>query len=253
MRLPTCYLWQKVGRPDRRGRCLTLGQGDEIVLLASPLARGECYIPTAERLAARGRVHLFEMPGSGTGSRLESPWSLVDYAAWAAEVLTERKLRKSTVIGHSYSGMVAVALVALHPERCGALVLADSPGGGEPTSLWRGVSGAAIDAALDMGLVAILWPYVAGNALAHRRNFFALIRESLRTDLTGLARQVMAPALVAWGARDHTLHPRAAETFTACIPDARRYVSPRGSHTWVVSQAEEFAQAVAMFRATIKL
>jgi pimeloyl-ACP methyl ester carboxylesterase len=241
--------WRRVGPPGRRGRCLTLGEGENVVLLASPLARGECYVPTAERLAARCRAHLFEMPGSGTGTRLESPLSLEGYADWAAEAVKEQGLRKPAVIGHSYSGMVAVALAARHPDRCGALVVADSPGAGEPASLWRGLAGAAADALLDLGLVAAMWPYVAGNALAHRRNFLAMIRESLSADVTGLARRVAAPSLVAWGAMDHTIPPRAAEALAACLPASRRYFSPGGSHTWVVSQPEEFARAVAAFLA----
>lgn len=241
--------WRRVGPAGRRGRWLTLGEGADIVLLGSPLAPAECYRPTAERLAAYGRAHLVEMPGCGRADRVSAPWSLHDYAAWAAGAIGAAGLARPAVIGHSYSGLVAVALAAGFPARCGALVVADAPAPGAPASLWQAVKGGVIDIALDLALVAAKWPHVAGNALSHPANFFSLLRESLQADVTGLARRVAAPALVAWGGRDHTTPPRAGEAYAACLPWARAYVSPRGTHTWAVSQPDELARAVAGFLA----
>jgi pimeloyl-ACP methyl ester carboxylesterase len=242
--------WQHVGPPGQRGRCLSLGAGPDLALLVSPLATAECYLPTAQRLAARGRAHLIEMPGSGRSERLPAPWSLRDYADWAAAVMAERGLERPAVFGHSYAGLVAVDLAARYPERCGALVVADTPAPGAPASLWRGLAGAVVDVVLDLPIVLANWHHVAGNALTHTRNYFALLRESLRADVTGLARQVQVPALVVWGARDHTLPPRGAELYAGCLPGARAYLSRKGTHTWVVSQPEELARVVAAFLAS---
>jgi 3-oxoadipate enol-lactonase len=239
--------WQRVGSPGRRGRCRSLGAGPDVALLVSPLATAECYLPTAERLALRARAHLIEMPGSGRSEKLSSPWSLHDYADWAAAALAELGLERPAVFGHSYSGLVAVALAARYPERCGAIVVADTPAPGVPASLGQGLRGAVVDIVLDLPVVLAKWHHVAGNALTHTRNFFRLLRECLHADGTDLARQVEAPALVAWGARDHTLPPRGAELYAACLPGARTYLSRRGAHTWVVSQAEELARAVEGF------
>lgn len=241
--------WQRVGPAGRRGRCLSLGAGPDVAFFVSPLATAECYLPTAERLADRARAHLIEMPGSGRSEKLSAPWSLHDYADWAAAVIAERGLEAPVVLGHSYAGMVAVALAARYPERCGALVVADAPGAGVPASLWQGLRGAAVDIVLDLPIVLAKWHYVAGNALTHTRNFFRLVRESLRADVTDLAREVKAPALVVWGMRDHTLPPRGAERYATCLPGARTYLSRQGTHTWVVSQPDELARAVEAFLA----
>jgi len=237
--------WQKIGSPGQRGRILTLGRGRDVVFFASPLARGESYIPTARALGRYFRTHLIEMPGSGASTRLASPWSVNEYTAWAADTITARRLAGSAVIGHSYSGMVAIALAARHPELVRALIVADTSGAGEPTSLLRGVGGALIDVMLDLGLVAVAWPHVVGDALIHRRNFFALLRESLTVDISALARQMSVPALVAWGGRSQFMRPTAAPTLAAWLPRSQVYVCARGAHTWVVSRAEEFAAAVA--------
>jgi pimeloyl-ACP methyl ester carboxylesterase len=197
-------------------------------------------------------VHLVEMPGSGAGTRLTSPWSTIDYAAWAAETIAIRGLAGSPVIGHSYSGMVAIALAARHPELVSALIVSDTSGAGEPPSLLRGIGGAMIDSAMDLGLVAVAWPHVVSNMLNHRRNFFALIRDSLRADISALARQVSAPALVAWGGRSRFMRPIAAQTLAGWLPRSRIYLSARGGHTWVVSRPEEFASVVARFSASVE-
>jgi pimeloyl-ACP methyl ester carboxylesterase len=239
--------WQEIGSPGQRGRILTLGHGRDVVFLASPLARGDSYIPTARALARYFRTHLIEMPGSGASTRLMSPWSVNEYTAWAAEIIAARDLGGSMVIGQSYSGTVAIALAARDPELVRDLIVADSSGAGEPPSFLRGLGGALVDVVLDLRLVAVAWPHVVGDALIHRRNFFTLLRESLTADISVLARQVTAPTLVAWGGRSQFMRPTAAHTLAAWLPRSRVYFCARGGHTWVVSRAEEFAAAVLAF------
>jgi pimeloyl-ACP methyl ester carboxylesterase len=174
----------------------------------------------------------------------------MDYADWSAEVIERCGFEGAAVIGHSYAGMVAVALAARYPSLVSALVVADTPGVGEPVSLGRGILGAMADAARDFWLVSIAWPYVAWNAIIHRRNCEALIRQSISSDITPLARIVSAPALAAWAGQSLLLRPSAAKMLAECLPNSELYISPQSVHTWVVSRPEEFATAVATFLAS---
>jgi pimeloyl-ACP methyl ester carboxylesterase len=241
--------WQSVGSLGVRGRILALGHGPNAILLASPLARGESYLATARSLAKHFRAHLLEMPGSGIGTRLTSAWFASDYAAWVADTIAARRLAGSVVIGHSYSGMVAIALAAERPDLVGALVAADSSGTGPPMSLWKRTGGAVLDSSLDLGVVATKWPHVVSNAVRHFRNFSALVREAVGADVSAQARKVSAPTLIAWGGRSRFMPPTAARALADCLNESQVYVSPRGAHTWVVSQPDEFARAVATFYA----
>jgi 3-oxoadipate enol-lactonase len=191
------------------------------------------------------------MPGSGAGTRVASPWSIVDYVDWSAAMIERCGIVGSIVIGHSYAGMVALALAARHPNLVSALVVADTPGVGEPTTLGRGILGAMADAARDFLLVSIAWPFVAWNAMIHGRNCLALIRQSIATDITPLARVVSAPALIAWSGKSLLLRPSAAKRLAECLPNSELYISPQSVHTWVVSQPEEFASAVVTFLASV--
>ena len=59
------WAWTKLEAAGKWGRCLELGFGRDLVLLASPLAPGECYLPTAQRLAVRAACHEDDVVAGG--------------------------------------------------------------------------------------------------------------------------------------------------------------------------------------------
>lgn len=215
------------------------------VLIGSALARAEVYRPTVEQLARRHRAHLVQLPGSGRAQPLPEPWELTDYARWVAAALGALDVRGATLIGHSHGAAVALLVAARHPERVGRLVIADGVGG-SPAPLWRVFLGAARDCAtVEFPLAAREWHRVAFCAGAHPRNFARQVRLSLDADLAADATRVRVPALLAWGARDHTTPPAGARALARHLPDPTVYFAPRGGHSWLITHAREFADAVA--------
>src|SRR4051794_3119630 len=147
------------------------GAGPPVVLLASTLVLARSYQPVAEKLRRSFRVHTVEMPGSGRGSRLAAPWDVEAYAGWVAGLFDALGLERATVIGHSNSGGVALALAALHPGRVGRLVLADTVGADLAHSLPRVVLSRVLDGVLELWLTVGAWHHVAYNVVAHTGNF----------------------------------------------------------------------------------
>jgi pimeloyl-ACP methyl ester carboxylesterase len=230
-----------------RGWYAVAGEGPPVVLLATPLARARAYRATVEELARWHRVYALEMPGSGQAARLRTPWTLEDYAAWAAVALESLGVEDATVIGHSHTAAVVTTLAALYPARVGRVVVADGAGACR-RPLWRVLLGRVADTlTVEYWLTVREWHTLAYNLALHRRNFFRQVRASLASDVTAYAARVAVPALVAWGARDHTLPRRCAELYAKYLPRAEVYVSPGGSHCWPVTHAAEFARVVAEF------
>lgn len=229
-----------------RGGYEVAGDGPPLVLLASPVARAETYRATAECLARSFRVHTVELPGSGQAECLPEGWSIEQYAGWVAELLRTLALDRPVVIGHSHSAAIGVVLAARFPERLGRLVVVDGTGTGPHPSL-RVFLGGLFDLALDITLVLRAWHHVVGNLLVHTANFWRQIRDGLKGDVRADAARVSVPVLVAWGRRDHTFPPRCAREYARCLPDAQVYLSPSGSHDWLISQADEFADVVTAF------
>src|SRR5688500_13604225 len=109
------------------------------------------------------------------------------------------------------------------------------------------LAGRGLDCVVEGELTARGWPHVALNLLVHPRDFLFHVWKAARADLRDQARRVRAPALVAWGAGDHTLPANAPAEFHKALPDARLYVSATGSHDWLIDRPAEFAAAVRDF------
>jgi pimeloyl-ACP methyl ester carboxylesterase len=230
-----------------RGWCASAGSGGPpAVLFASPLGRVGPYRTTVEHLAAAHRVYAVEMPGSGQADRLPLPWTLEEYAAWCAAALDVLGVESATVVGHSHSGGVALIVAALHPARVGRVVVADGIGG-RPQSFWRATVGRFRDLAVECPLAARHWSALVYSFARHPRNYARQTRAALSADLTGYARKVEAPVLLAWGARDHTTPPRFAREYARHLPQSEVYASRGGSHCWPITHAAEFAAAVGGF------
>ncbi len=230
-----------------RGWYAVTGDGPPAVLLASPLALAVSYRDTAFYLGRGHRVYTVAMPGSGRGSSVPTGWGIEEYAGWAAGLLDALGLERVTLIGHSHAGAVATALAALHPRRIGRLVLADSSGA-IPDTLGRAFLGRVADVFVaELGLAVRAWHHLAFNAVFQTRNFVRQTRVALAADVTGYADRVAVPTLLAWGARDHTTPPCCIDVLARHVRDVTVYVSPRGSHDWVVDRPAEFAAAVGRF------
>jgi pimeloyl-ACP methyl ester carboxylesterase len=223
-------------------------QGPTVVVLASMLAVARSYIPTLIELSARGyRALAAGAPGSGSGSPLPTAWKMEDYARWVEELLHVLDLRDVTLVGHSNSGAVALLAAAMGSRRIARLVLADAVGADMAFSLRRIIVARGLDALLEPELTLNGWSHVLFNAAFHLMNFINQVRLSARIDVTACARNIRIPTLLAWGGRDHTMPLRCARLFESILPNARRYVSPLGSHDWIVDRPAEFAAAVDSF------
>jgi pimeloyl-ACP methyl ester carboxylesterase len=247
------------GPPDRHDRFVDVagltgvytdvGAGPPVVILASTLVRARSYHWLSECLAPHFRVLAVEMPASGRASRPPRPWGFEDYAQWAAHFLEKLDLRDVTLIGHSNSGGTVMVMAAAGrlASRLGRIVLADSVGGDVSPSLPRALLGRAIDAVLEPRLTLFGWHHVLYNAFFHPATTMAQVWISVHEDLRRYAAAAKVPALVAWGARDHTIPPRCAAALRDAIPNAELYVSPRGSHDWLLDRAEEFTAVLRDF------
>ncbi len=69
------------------------------------------------------QVLTLDLPGFGNSEMLPVPFTLDQIGDELAEWLTEKKLEKSLIVGHSLGGYVALSLLARHPEMISGIVL----------------------------------------------------------------------------------------------------------------------------------
>ncbi|MGD9573517.1 MAG: alpha/beta fold hydrolase [Thermoleophilia bacterium] len=214
-------------------------------------------------LAATRPVLTPEFPGLGSAPAEDAP-SVDGFADAVAEVIArETPDGRAAVCGLSLGGYVALALVARHPERVAALVLADTRAEADTPEGLRGrAEGAAQVRSGDLaGFLDGFAPKLvapgdhaslhAARAIADAQDPEAVARalEALggRADRVAGLPSIAVPTLVIVGEKDVLTPPAHSELMAARIPGAELAVVPGSGHLTAIERPDEFAAAVAGF------
>jgi pimeloyl-ACP methyl ester carboxylesterase len=223
------------------------GDGYPLLLLPSMYVLIKSYPRLLARFARRYHTIALQLPGSGDGSVLRPTWSFQDYADYAADFIRYKRLHKPLVIGHSNSGPVALLLGRSYPELVSGLVLADTVGAHPAGSLFKILLGRSIDALIETRLSLTAFHHLAGNFVFHTWNMVNQLIQSAYTDLQSAAAEVDVPTLLAWGYRDHTMPRSAAWELLRLMPKSTLRFCRRGSHDWITTEPDLFADLVDRF------
>lgn len=242
-----------------------------VVLPAAGHTWGD-YRAILARFAPQRRVFALDWPAFGNSPKpapKDFTYAAEGYAELLSGWLDGLGIARTVLLGNSIGGAAAIRYAAAHPQRVVGLVLV-APGGFTPPGLVRTL------ATLLLGTPAILrrvepsftslylgptTPETQAIVAAHRalrgkadyaaliQAYAALWRSFNRPedDLTALAKQVTAPAIVVRGALDPVITAadvrRAAESLGE--RGALEVVLPDAGHLAFIQQPERFMQAVA--------
>ena len=102
------------------------GKGTAIVLLHGFLENQTMWGEFVPELSKKYRVITIDLLGHGNTECLGYIHSMEDNADMVHEVLSELRIRKAILVGHSMGGYVALAYAELYPETMKGLVLLNS-------------------------------------------------------------------------------------------------------------------------------
>jgi proline iminopeptidase len=108
----------------------TLGHGDPVVVLSGGPGFAVSYMkPVAAVVARQHQAVMFEQRGTGRSAVADYDSVTFDSAVADLDALREElKVRKLTIVGHSWGGMLAMLYAQAHPDRVERIVLIDSGG-----------------------------------------------------------------------------------------------------------------------------
>ena len=108
----------------------TLGHGDPVVILSGGPGFAAGYMkPVADVVARHHRAVIFEQRGTGRSAVSSYETLTFDSAVSDLDALREElKVKKLTIVGHSWGGMLAMLYAQAHPDRVERIVLIDSGG-----------------------------------------------------------------------------------------------------------------------------
>ncbi len=243
------------------------GEGPALVILHGLYGAGSNWNRHLRRLQERWRVLAPDLRNHGRSPQ----HSVMTYPAMAADVLRlldERGLEQAAVLGHSMGGKAAMTLALTHPDRVGALVVADIA----PVAYADREHDAIVAAMQAVGLDTIgsrkdAEPTLAGTVETPAVRQFLLTNlerkggdwrwrlplDTLRSalpDIQGfpeLPGRYPGPALFVHGERSGYVDSTAREVIPRQFPRAEIRAIADAGHFLHVEQADAFAQVVTDF------
>lgn len=105
----------------------TRGQGPDVILIHGMASHTDVWDTTVAALEGRYRVHLIQISGFGgfpARGNVDGPVA-APVAEEIARYITEARLQRPAVIGHSMGGTIGMMLTARHPDLVGRLMVVD--------------------------------------------------------------------------------------------------------------------------------
>ncbi len=253
-------------------KIVDVGSGPAIVLIPGVQGRWEWMKPAVDALSARCRVITFSYADEPScGGRFDEAHGFDCYVDQIGDAMDQAGVRKASICGVSYGGLIAAAFAARHRERvCGLLLVSAIPPSWQPDArarfflraplllsplflvgslrMYREVAAAADGVLRGMTLAA----RHALNALVH---MFSPARMARRVyllasvDLDRELERVAVPTLVITGdpALDNVVPAALTEEYLRLWPHARRATIARTGHLGLITRPHDFAALVAPF------
>ena len=215
--------------------------------------------PVVEPLARSFDVILFDNRGIGESDAPPGPYTTLELAEDAVQVLDEAGVARAHVVGSSLGGMIAQELALARPERVERLVLSGTtPGGPKAFPMpQRTVDLMLARATLREYVENALEPHAAGARRPDRRApraDGAALRALGGAGAAGAGfdaydrlGEIAAPTLVQHGDGDVVVDPRNAELLAARIPDVRVSMYPGCGHLHMWQEPERFVRELEEF------
>jgi 2-hydroxy-6-oxonona-2,4-dienedioate hydrolase len=247
--------------------------GPPVVMLHGIASRIEEYEDLIDRIRARRRVIVMDLPGNGYSDKPERSYTLAFLEDSVLGLLDSLGVKEADLTGGSLGGNLALRLAHRTPERFRRLAPWAPGSAWEPmrmlgvlTSFW-----------LRTG-TTFFWPCVwvqsrfwyspawerrdaaLRDAFAHYREifgasfvrmYFELAREQVVTSLFPIAPAITQPTLLLWGDQDHALGMgQGVKRLAGLLPNARLHVFPGVRHALAAETPVALAAAIDGFLAS---
>lgn len=248
-----------------------VGTGTPLVLVPGVQGRWEWMRPAVDELSKRCRVITFSLADEPTsGARFDESAGAWSYVQQVADVLEARGVRRATICGISFGGLIAAAFAARHPDKVSALVLASAiPPSWRPDARVEFFMRAPVLLTPLFCISALrMWPEFAAvrgmwrgavlairhaaNALAHffsPRLMARRARMAAQLDVEHQLAGVRCPTLIVTGEPqlDRVVPVELTMEYRRIWPHATVLVLPRTGHLGLITRPQEFAELVASF------
>jgi pimeloyl-ACP methyl ester carboxylesterase len=260
-----------------------MGEGPPILLIHGITSSSRTWKRVMPRLAETHTVIAPDLLGHGRSAKPQGDYSLGAYASGIRDLLVALEVPRTTVVGHSLGGGVAMQFAYQFPERVGRLVLVSSGGIGRdvnPILRAAALPGAEFvlplmfsptlhDAAVKVrGLISRVGLQPNADIEGVSEGFASLTEADARRAFLDTVRSVIdvsgqkvsaadrlylagdVPTMVLWGERDRIIPVSHAHEAHSMMPGSRLEIFEDGGHFPFNDHPERFVAAMRDFMAT---
>lgn len=215
--------------------------------------RGSVYNNLVDVLKKQGyTVYAPDLPGFGDEPLLSESMNLKDYVDFVKKFLEKQRIKKVTVIGHSFGGRVAVKMAVTVPEMVEKIVLTGVPIIRHITFKKRIAGFVAVFGKLLPGILGnvfrkILYKIIGEYDYLKAGNMKKTLTAIVNEDLTSYTRKITVPTLLVWGADDIFTPADDVLEIKKLIPHAESVVLQGATHKVPYDSAEKFYSKIKSF------
>jgi len=232
----------------------------QVLILHGWGGSSDSWIKIQKILAVQGyKVISPDFPGFGKSKTPAKPWDLDDYTKWLVDFIKFLKLKKISIIAHSFGGRVVVKFAAGYPKKINKLILC-SPAGIKikPDFKWRTALyfNSVGDAVFSLKPLKVF-------KNAARNLFYVFLRRTdyvkakgvmretmkkvLREDLSPCFSKINAETLIIWGKKDKMIPVKYSSAFKNNIEGSKLEILPRVGHSPHLENPEKLLEIITNF------
>ena len=247
----------------------TGGDGKPVILIHGIGASSQIWARNLDPLARNYQVYALDMIGFGRSERSRPAYTVADHVNCLRDFMSHLKIEKTSLIGHSMGGLIALDFCLAYPEMVDKLILADSvalvnskkslterlictPMLGELSVIFR----SKLILKTFMAKEFYYHPERVTDEMldspmqADRAAVLKLTRTIPRTNRREAIKGIKTPTLILWGDQDRVLPRAHALILQQLIPKSQCRIFKEAGHHPQIEAAEEFNQEVSRFLAT---
>ena len=206
------------------------GSGDDIILLHGWGQNIQMMQPLGDLLCNKFRITILDFPGYGNSEEPDEVLGVKDYAMIVHELALKLKIKKPTLIGHSFGGRVAICYGALYEVN--KIVLFGAPCVRVKKSLTLKEKILKKAKTLPgMGRIAEIAKNYIGSTDYKQASpkMREILVKTVNEDLSDYAKKIKAPTLLIWGEDDEAAPLEEARLLEKLLTDGALIVLP-GTH-----------------------
>lgn len=207
------------------------GKGKDLVLLHGWGQNIEMMKPLGDKLEDKYKITIIDLPGFGESEEPKEVFSIEDYCVVIEEIIKKLKIKKPTMIGHSFGGRISIVYASRN--EVDKLILFGSPciRHEEKMSLKVRTLKFMKKVPVVNKLEGFAKKHIGSRDYKNASDMMRkILVETVNKDLSDYAKKIDVPTLLMWGDNDLEEPVERAKELEMIMKDAGLIVFPNSSH-----------------------